>query len=192
MRLSGWANLSSSELWAAWRAQFPTLIQAEVEAIWMTNRLVKTAERSTRSSLYEVKDLFIAYAQPYLIEGRKVREEIRDCRVCFGFRPGRDETGDDDDEDYCEHCGGTGIWSRRVLYLHLFDIEGRHFSFHSYVGPKTLSETWGEDLEQYGGQFTEQERAVFFLPMAGLLRLLRYHAHAHGFGKEALGDETGA
>jgi hypothetical protein len=197
MRIQNWTRKTSAELWTEWRASFASLPQAEVEAIWLANRLVKDKDHSSKSAFYEVKDLFLRYAQPWLTEGQMVRVEKKECFACGGT--GNDTSfmveGEDDGfeegmgagswEDLsCERCYGTGIWSMRTLYLHKFAIEGRRFSFHSYVAPARVSEIPGEDKAEYGGKFSEQELLDLPLPFSGLFRLLRYHAFAMGWGNE--------
>ena len=156
--------MTSAELWAAWRESFRSNAEAHVTAIWIANRLVKNHYRSTRRVFYECKDSFIRTHQHCLIEGKRVRVEQRFCRACGG-------TGDDGN---CFRCDGTGIWSERTLYCHYFIIAGRRYSFHSYEKPARVSIEPGEDLESYGGRFTEEEMKEFPLPMSGLLRMLRW------------------
>jgi hypothetical protein len=177
MRIKNWTKLPSPDLWLAWKALFRDESEAEATAIWIANRLVKNRSRSVRRRFYEVKDGFISAYQNCLTEGRCTRVERRDCRDCGG-------SGDDD----CERCDGTGIYSERTLYLHEFSISGRRYSFHSYETPARVSETPGEDKEEYGGRFSEAEQKEFGLPFSGLLRMLRWVFMARGFnvGKKSL------
>jgi hypothetical protein len=166
MRIKGWSKLSSADLWPVWLAEFSSPAEAEATAVWIANRLVKFAARSTRLRFYEVKDLFLNRYSSSLIEGRIARVEKRDCRACLG-------SGDDGD---CERCDGTGIWSERTLYVHYLIIEGTRYSFHNYEKPARLVDIPGEDKESYGGRFTDEEIAKLGLPCSGLVRMLRYRA----------------
>ena len=172
MRIKNWTKLSSPDLWQAWKLLFRDEAEAEATAIFIANRLVKGRSRSIRKRFYEVKDGFICAYQDCLTEGRCVRVETRSCRDCGG-------SGDDD----CERCDGTGIYSQRTLYLHDFVISGRRYSFHSYEAPASVSETPGEDREEYGGRFSDAELEEFGLPFSGILRMLRWVFMARGFNK---------
>lgn len=181
MRIKGWSKLSSPDLWQAWKTLFKDEAEAEATAIFIANRLIKNHARSTKQKFYEVKDGFIRAYQNCLTEGRCARVERRYSRDCGG-------TGDRDYEDDCERCEGTGVYSERTLYCHYFSISGRHYSFHSYEEPSRLSETPGEDKEEYGGRFSEAELEELGLPCSGLLRMLRWVFMAKGFniGRKAL------
>jgi hypothetical protein len=168
MRIRNWSKLSSSDLWAAWLAEFSSQAEAEAVAIWIANRLVKRAARSTRRRFYEVKEMFLRRYSHSLIEGHIARVDRQKCRACMG-------TGKDDGFE-CERCDGTGIWSERTLYSHFLVIAGTRYSFHSYTEPKTISNLPGEDKEIYGGSFTEAEIAALKLPLSGLVRMLRWAA----------------
>ena len=77
----------------------------------------------------------------------------------------------------CPKRSGTGKYRTWWLYLHVFDICGQQYSFHSYVRPKQLSDELGEDCERYGGRFTEDELDELALPVTGLIKFLGYVAH---------------
>lgn len=173
MRIKYWTKLSSPQLWEAWQANFPSETEAEVTAIWIANRLVKDHARSVRRAFYEAKDIFIRSYQKHLTEGRCVRVERRSCRDCRG-------SGEDGD-DCCDRCEGTGIYSERTLFCHYFVIAGQRYSFHSYEKPAKISSEPGEDKEEYGGRFSEDEIKEMMLPMSGLLRMLGWVAAARGF-----------
>jgi hypothetical protein len=169
-RIKNWTKLNATALWRAWAAQFNSEVEAEATAIFAANRLVKDKARSTKRRFYSIKDEFIRRHLADLVLGQKVRDEIRECWACDG-------TG----EDYgctCQRCDGTGEYSRRTLYLHRFVIEGSQYAFHSYEAPISLSDEPGEDLESYGGSFSEAELEDLALPMSGLLRMLGYVAVA--------------
>jgi hypothetical protein len=53
--------------------------------------------------------------------------------------------------------GGTGIYSKRILYEHILEFDGQIYSFHSYVRPKRLSATVGADLPAYGRRLTSKD-----------------------------------
>ncbi len=82
----------------------------------------------------------------YLIEGRMTRVERREC-FCLGW-------------EHCENCFGTGIYSQRNLYEHIFKFPGedRTYSFHSYQKPKFISEVQGADKKQFGYRFAQDDR----------------------------------
>ena len=163
-RIQNWTKLKAAELWEAWLTQFEDEDEAIETAIWLTNRLVKNSESvATRRNFYSIKDEFIRRNQEKLIEGRKVREEERECARCQG--------------DGCARCKYIGSY-KRTLYVHNFDLDGRHYSFHSYQKPSRLSDEPGEDKEQFGGRFTDEELSEMSLPMSGFVKLLRYVARA--------------
>lgn len=169
-RIANWTKLKAADLWRSWSAQFDNETEAIATAIFIANRLVKDKAPSTKRRFYSLKDEFIKRNQHSLTMGQAVRDEVRECWDCDG-------TGDDWCWDGpCEKCGGTGIYSKRTLYLHKFIIGGQAYSFHSYQEPISLSEEKGEDLESYGGKFSESELADLALPMSGLLRMLAYIA----------------
>lgn len=174
MRLARWSLLSSRELWYAWcqecMAQHFTLLQAEAYAIWTGNRLVKAAQRSTRNRFYEAKDAWLRRVAWSLVDGQVTRVETRLCYDCGG-------KGED-----CERCDGSGVWSMRTLYLHILDIDGERFAFHSYTTPALLSCTQGEDAEAFGTPFTDAERASLLLPLSGIVKMLRW-AMFHGWSE---------
>lgn len=166
-RIENWTRCSAAELWTTWRAQFESDDEAIATAVWMGNRMVKTHAKSTKAQFYSIKDGFI---RKYGNEGRRAREEKKVCYDCGG-------TGDNGWGE-CDHCGSTGVYSSRWLYLHEFAVAGTQYRLHSYVAPVTLLDENAEDAEQYGGRFTEAELAALALPMTGLLKVLRYVAAA--------------
>lgn len=167
-RLVNWTSCTAEELWLRWREQFESDDEAIATAVWMCNRLIKSAARSSRASFYSIKDAFIRrYGGP----GKRVREEVKTCWGCGGEKV--DEWGDE-----CARCDGTGVYSSRWLYLYEFEVAGRRYSLHSYVEPELVLEEMGENAEHFGGQFESGELKSLALPMSGLLRLLRYVAAA--------------
>ena len=174
-RILQWTAMTSPQLWENWCARSPSTVQAEAAAIWTANRLAKDAAPSVKHRFYEVKDAWLQRVQTCLVEGRIARVERRYCRACnpLGLDPLHDDWHASTD-DWCERCDGTGIWDERTLYVHSLDIEGTRYSFHSYMKPALLVDLPGEDKETYGGQFTETEWETLWLPLSGLLRMLRY------------------
>jgi len=203
-RIKNWTKMKAAELWSTWRVQFENEDEAILTAIWIGNRLVKDKAKSTRRKFYSIKDEFITRNQAHLIDGRKVREEYDECWDCRGtghvyevlnrnlseeqetqvYYWSRDMCEGDPPEGVrvkrqrCAKCGGTGKYRPRWLYSHTFSFDGRVYRFHSYQKPVKLSDEPGEDLEQYGGKFTEAELADLSLPMTGILRALSYVAAA--------------
>lgn len=168
-RIKNWTRFRSADLWCLWREQFNSDDDAIATAVWMANRMVKDKARSTRQLFYSIKDEFI---RRYAVAGVRVREEVKSCWDCDGS--GIDPWNGDDEA--CGKRGGSGIYASRWLYLHEFDVAGRHYKFHSYVEPKVLLAGVAGDAEHYGERFTEEEERALALPMTGLLRLLTFIA----------------
>jgi len=180
--------------------------EAIVTAIWIANRLVKDKEKSTRRKFYSIKDEWITRHQDRLVIGKVVRDESLVCRECggSGHSPGGPcprcygtgtEGGSDDRYDPeaecsacdgkgrfppgpCQRCGGTGKYRVSILYEHLFDIDGTHYTFHSYTKPAHLCDDPGADCEIYGGRFSQDQLDEMALPMSGILKILGYVARA--------------
>lgn len=166
-RIKGWTRCTTVELWEKWRGQFDSDDEAIATAVWMANRLVKEAAKTTKTKFYSIKDAFI---QRYGREGQLAREEVRPCHLC-------DNSGVWDGAT-CYRCDGTGIYMTRRLYLHTFEVAGTKYRLHSYVEPKLLLDEMAADEAQYGSKFSEEEWAALGLPMSGLLRILSYVAAA--------------
>jgi len=81
--------------------------------------------------------------------------EEKECWSCCG--QGYFSDYEDDFDDECDRCGGTGLYSQRTLYEHNFEIDGHMFCFHSYTKPERLSEAKGVDLANYGRPFKKDE-----------------------------------
>ena len=197
-RIKGWTKLNDADLWAAWQAQFDNDQEAIAHAVWIGNRLVKSRAKSTRKKFYGLKDAWIERHQGDLLEGRKVREEGLTCRDCGGAgvilepEPGANgwayqgwmEAGAPMDAipdgwkvgKPCTRCDGTGKYRSWWLYLHVFEVDGQRYSFHSYVEPARLSNEPGDDCETYGGRFTEAELSELALPVSGIIRVLGHVA----------------
>lgn len=195
--------MDNNKLWHEWRGQFDTDQEAIATAIWIGNRLVKDRAKTTKRKFYSLKDAWIERHQDDLLEGRRVREEGLKCNRCAGTGKeigGRDganywalqdwaslppeetpDLADLPDGWYvvgdCLKCNGTGKYRSWWLYLHIFEIEGQRYSFHSYVKPSQLSDEPGEDRETYGGRFSEAELEELALPITGLLKVLDHVAH---------------
>ena len=125
-------------------------------ALRIANRLQKVTRNS---EFYALKDRWIESNQHYLVEGKVARVEVKTCWACDGLN-----------ED-CDRCCGSGIYSRRTLYEHRFDVMGYSVDFHSYTKPKQISESRGEDLENYGRPFTEDELPC--PPLSVLIELIK-------------------
>jgi hypothetical protein len=202
-RIQNWTKLTDKELWAQWQTMFISEEEALATAIWIGNRLVKNREKSTRRKFYSLKDEWIIRHQGELIIGKVVRDESQGCWTCGGTGQqtktqcprcygdgtelGFDESESEvecptcDGKGYfeagpCRRCGGSGLHRISILYEHLFDIDGTHYTFHSYVKPEHLCEELGADCETYGGRFSQDELNEMALPVTGILRLLGYVA----------------
>lgn len=118
-------------------------------ALRIANKMVKMVAHHRSKEVYKVKNLLIEMWSDYLIEGRLARMEKRECYNCNGWSK-------------CRSCGGTGIYSQRALYEHIFRFPGeaRSYSFHSYQRPKSVSEIKGADKKQFGYRFMEEERRL--------------------------------
>jgi hypothetical protein len=167
-RIRRWTRCTTAELWQMWREQFESDDEAIATAVWMANRLVKEAAKSTKIKFYSIKDAFI---QRYGQAGQLAREEVRPCHAC-------DNSGVLWDGATCYRCDGTGIYMTRRLYLHTFEVAGTKYRLHSYVEPKTLLDEMAADEAQYGSRFSDEEWSALALPMSGLLRILSYVAAA--------------
>ena len=181
MRIKNWTKFSAKELFEIWVSLFENEREAIDTAVWIGNRLVKDKAKSTRRRFYSIKEEWMLQRRSYLTSGQKVREESLECRSCCGEGK-RKEFGDDKAFSLieCNRCHGTGKYRTWWLYLHTFNIDGQEYSFHSYVKPHLLSDTPGEDKEDYGGRFTEEELNDLALPMTGLLKILGYVANKWG------------
>jgi hypothetical protein len=160
LRIAGWTKLDAKGLWEAWLARFEGEEIAVATAVWCANRLVKASKsRHTKRKFYDIKDAWLRQQES---TGRFVRRERSECWGCDG--------------NGCDRCDWSGVYRERILYVHEFEIEGQRYCFHSYTRPKTLLEGTGEDLEKFGGNFTETEWAALALPLSGLVRMLSYVA----------------
>jgi hypothetical protein len=135
-------NMSAEQLWQDYQDRGLSL----THAIWAVNRLVKLFP-ANKEAVYRLKDKFLSN-NPNLREGRFVREEKRYC-WCGG------------DDEFCYKCDGTGIYSKRKLYEHLIDDNGKLYSFHSFVRPELLSEEEGVDLPSYGRRLKKDNMPLF-------------------------------
>ncbi len=122
----------------------------------------------------EVREIVCAVDNEEFVS--RERDEELLCWGRAGSNPDDMPTGWYEIVGRCQMCGGTGKYRSRWLYLHVFNLGGQTYSFHSYVKPALLKDEYGEDKEQYGGKFTEQELAEMALPMSGILRILGYVA----------------
>ncbi|MGL4423258.1 MAG: hypothetical protein ACRCZF_21530 [Gemmataceae bacterium] len=156
-------------LWQFWRDGFESDVVALATAVRFANRLIKLAPFSChKREVYEVKDRFIRLACPYLRESRVSRVEERQCWDCGGH-------GLQGDEE-CYRCDGSGVYSSRTLYEHLFEIGGEEFCFHSFVQPPAnhLSCAAGADLPSYGRRFAPKELPRVRLRVPEFIRLIGY------------------
>lgn len=147
---SRWASASPERLWARYCA----LGLGLAHAIWAANKLIKilSVDLVTSRAIYNIKDRFIESSQDFLVEGRVAREEVKHCWSCQGLRY------------HCHRCSGTGIYSSRILYEHILEMDGRAWSFHSYFKPRTVSDTRGADLKRYGKRLSRSDRIPLRLP----------------------------
>ncbi len=116
-------------------SEFPT----PQKALQIVNKLAKiVVPLNERSRIYRIKDELIKLWQEHLVDGRVTRQETRECNRCHGGP--------------CSHCNGTGIYSMRYLYEHIFRLPGddRLYSFHSYQRPRFISEEKGADKQEFG------------------------------------------
>lgn len=146
------ANWGAEKLWAFWRNGFTTDVLALATAVRFANRLIKLAPFAVeKKAMYAVKDRFICAASAHLREGRVSRVENRMCFGCGGTG-GRGEYE-------CRRCDGSGVYSSRTLYEHVFVIDGEEFCVHSYITPPKdkLLDAPGADLPSYGRRFTSAE-----------------------------------
>jgi len=163
---AGWEN---EKLWAFWRKGFATDLLALATAVRFANRLIKLAPfTADKKALYSVKDRFICAASTHLREGRVSRVEERACWGCDG-------TGGRGEYD-CMRCNGSGVYSSRRLYEHLFVIDGEEFCFHSYFTPPKdkLLDTPGADLPSYGRRFTPAELRRVRLRVSEFVKLIEH------------------
>lgn len=114
---------------------------ALADAIYNGNKLLKITGGD--KSFYSFKDRWINDHQDKLVEGRISRNEIKYC-WCMEA---------EENNDWCEKCGGTGIYSQSTLYEHHFMIGEQKYCFHSYTKPSSVSEAKGADLAYYGRRY---------------------------------------
>jgi hypothetical protein len=131
---------STEAIWEKYCSKYRGPVVALAEAIKTANRLQKVRKNAR---FYPLKDRWIQLNQSNLAEGLIAREEVRTCWSCDGYSE-------------CYRCGGTGIYSTRTLYEHRFVIEGRKYSFHSYLVPTTVTGE-GANLIRYGLPFAGDE-----------------------------------
>lgn len=143
-----------------WLKKYGSSELALAEALKCANRLQKIQKKD---GFYSLKDRWIKSRQHLLIEGKLARVEERMCWSCDG-------SGIYYQDEECWKCGGTGVYSSRTLYEHVFEIEGRVFSFHSYVRPRLVGEERGADLPVYGQPFRSEELPL--PPQSMLIRLI--------------------
>jgi hypothetical protein len=132
-------NWAAERLWGEYQARG----LSEAHAVWAANRLAKLFPKYRRT-FYGIKDRFLRAHQHHLVEGRFVRTETSECWSCDG-------------DDWCDRCGGTGVYRQRDLYEHVLEFEGKVYSFHTYVRPARLGESKGADLPAYGRRLTSKD-----------------------------------
>jgi hypothetical protein len=125
--------------------------QAEVDPFHpKTYKVYSGKELDLRNRAYDIKEKWIEANQVKLVKGEKVRLE----RSNFdGFSNNYDQ--------------------RRWLYLHVFNIEGVEFRFHSYLEPKHLSNELGIDLKSYGTPLSQAEIADIEISLNDLLGVIK-------------------
>jgi hypothetical protein len=151
-RRSRHGHLSGEALWDRYKAMGLGL----AHAVWAANKLQKIKPHD-KARFYRLKDRFLERHQDALVEGRVARHEARLCWDCDGGEHPYGET--------CWKCGGTGVYSERTLYEHILDLDGRAWSFHSYIEPRSVGETPGADLAAYGKRFGPKDRVPLRLPV---------------------------
>jgi|GEM_PF-3974400 len=147
-RRSRYARLSGESLWECHRAMGFGL----VHAVWAANKLQKIKPQD-KKHFYRLKDRFLATHQDYLVEGRIARHETSVCWEC-----------ENQQYETCWKCDGSGIFSSQILYEHLLNFDGKAWSFHSYVSPRSVSDVPGANLKFYGKRFGPKDRVPFRLP----------------------------
>jgi hypothetical protein len=155
------SNWTAERLWQEYQSRRLNV----AHAVFAANRLVKVFPENRRS-FYPIKDQFLRIKQDHLVEGRFVRTETRQCWSCDG------------DDDWCDRCGGTGIFAERDLYEHLVEFDGVTYSFHSYVRPSRLGETRGADLPRYGRRLKPTDKIPYRI--GEYLKMLGYVARLWG------------
>ncbi|HWL08198.1 MAG TPA: hypothetical protein VNQ76_07335 [Planctomicrobium sp.] len=151
---------SPDDVWADYYNRHGSREIALAEILRFSNRLQKVIRHP---GFYLLKDYWITLNQEYLREGRISRQERKECWSCNGTGQFR--------YDSCRKCDGTGVYSKRKLYEHRFDIQGREYCFHSYREPQNITDTPGADLGFYGGAFQASELPL--PPQSLLVRAVR-------------------
>ncbi|QDU50510.1 hypothetical protein [Gimesia panareensis] len=146
------SKITVRQLRRKWLKKYGSPVLMFANALRFANKLQKVKRIS---EVYDLKDDWIRANQGNLTEGKITRVEEKECWSCDG--KGYFSDYEDDFDDECDRCGGTGLYSQRTLYEHNFEIDGHMSCFHSYSKPIKLSESKGADLKNYGRPFTKDE-----------------------------------
>jgi hypothetical protein len=134
-----------------WLSRFGANLLAACESLFAFNRYIYDHHRhhSVATNFYQMKTALIRrlYQAGYCTALTQ-QEQIQPC---WGYRY------QPCDED-CEKCGGTGIYSRHILYTFTFTVTGRSFHWHQ---PKALV-TWPTVITE--DTLTRFEPSIKFSP----------------------------
>lgn len=144
------SRITVERLEAEWLQKYGDEKLALAQAVRIANRLQKVRRHP---DFYDLKDRWIESHQDHLTLGRITRIENQCCWGCMGTGTSNGRC----EEDECERCDGTGIYSSRTLYEHQFEIAGQRFVFHSRICPESLSNEPATNSQQFGRPFTSNE-----------------------------------
>lgn len=100
-----------------------------------------TGRSEIKDYIYRLKNCLLAwlYQNGYCVSVHQERQKL-ECTSCGG-------TGENWhwDDDYCQHCGGTGIYRDTILYCFKFDISGSRYIWHQ---PAPLV-WWGVECDDH-------------------------------------------
>jgi len=122
------------------------------KALFHLNRGAK--ENIHRDTIYSLKTVVIKnfYDKGFCTSVQAAKQDLH-CFACEG-------SGEGYDEEYCERCSGSGIYSTHYLYTFTFNIAGQRYQWHQ---PQSLVtwhvETTTDELANY-----ENLRYPTFLP----------------------------
>lgn len=144
-----------------WRGRGPELEDA-LSAMYWLNRSAKQykGEGDYHREIYALKAAFLrSLYEKGLVDQVTQQTQIRDCKRCNGS--GKDPYGSDGGgDDYCERCGGTGEYSRHILYVFRIKtpLGGTVYTWHQpesaagYLSSKYISwDSQPEYIDDSGG-----------------------------------------
>jgi hypothetical protein len=116
-----------TRIWLAWRrAQLTNLWPSALQAAQAMHVLNHHARRRNGHIIYPLKAKLVKhfYDRGYC-QAVRLQEQVLKCTANFHF--------EDDGEEECPRCGGTGIYRTYLLFLFTFKIQSHTFEWHQPV-----------------------------------------------------------